>query len=96
MEYLIVWIALCCAVGYWAHTKGRFAFGWGMVSLMLSPLVGGLIVALLPKAGKAALPRDESGQPITSETHVRCPECREVVRRDARKCKHCGSALNPQ
>lgn len=26
---------------------------------------------------------------------VRCPECRELVRGDARKCKHCGSALTP-
>ena len=27
--------------------------------------------------------------------HVRCPECRELVRADARKCKHCGVALTP-
>ncbi|MCU0920185.1 MAG: zinc ribbon domain-containing protein [Burkholderiaceae bacterium] len=26
---------------------------------------------------------------------VRCPDCRELVRGDARKCKHCGSALTP-
>lgn len=32
----------------------------------------------------------------TPETHVRCPDCRELIRRDARKCKHCGSALQPQ
>lgn len=30
------------------------------------------------------------------ETHIRCPECRELVIRDARKCKHCGCALIPQ
>lgn len=32
----------------------------------------------------------------TPDTHVRCPDCRELVRSDARKCKHCGSALIPQ
>lgn len=96
MEYLFVWLALSCAIGYWAHTKGRFAFGWAVVSMMLSPLVGGLIVAVLPKAGKAAIPRDEVGNPITAESHVRCPDCRELVRRDARKCKHCGTSLIPQ
>lgn len=32
----------------------------------------------------------------TLEAHVRCPECRELVIHDARKCKHCGCALIPQ
>ena len=31
----------------------------------------------------------------TPETHVRCPDCRELVRMDARKCKHCGCTLTP-
>jgi len=31
-----------------------------------------------------------------SETHVKCPDCRELVFRDASKCKHCGTALVPQ
>ena len=26
-------------------------------------------------------------------THVRCPDCRELVRFDATKCKHCGAGL---
>lgn len=30
------------------------------------------------------------------ETHVKCPDCRELVLKDARKCKHCGCALLPQ
>lgn len=32
----------------------------------------------------------------TPETHVRCPDCRELVRKDARKCMHCGTGLIPQ
>lgn len=90
------WLFLCGLIAYWAHTKGRFAFGWFVISFMLSPLIGGLIVAILPSVGKAALPRDEAGQLITASTHIRCDYCRELVRRDARKCKHCGSALTPQ
>lgn len=27
---------------------------------------------------------------------VRCPECRELIRFDAKKCKHCGSVVTPQ
>ena len=32
----------------------------------------------------------------TPDTHVKCPDCRELVIKDARKCKHCGTALVPQ
>ena len=34
--------------------------------------------------------------PPTPETHVRCPDCKELVRKEANKCKHCGSKLIPQ
>lgn len=30
------------------------------------------------------------------ETHVKCPDCRELILKDARKCKHCGCNLIPQ
>ena len=36
------------------------------------------------------------GQAGNPETHVKCPDCRELVLSDARKCKHCGCALVPQ
>jgi hypothetical protein len=29
-------------------------------------------------------------------THVKCPDCRELILKDARKCKHCGCNLIPQ
>lgn len=32
----------------------------------------------------------------TPETHVKCPDCRELVLKDARKCRHCGCPLIPQ
>lgn len=32
----------------------------------------------------------------TPETHVKCPDCAELVRREARVCKHCGCRLVPQ
>ena len=30
------------------------------------------------------------------DTHVKCPDCRELVKKDARKCKHCNCSLVPQ
>ena len=29
-------------------------------------------------------------------THVRCPDCKELVLKEARICKHCGCKLIPQ
>jgi len=32
----------------------------------------------------------------TPDTHVKCPDCAELIRREARVCKHCGCRLVPQ
>lgn len=37
---------------------------------------------------------DQRDQP-KPDTHVRCPDCRELVRKDAVVCKHCGCKLIP-
>ena len=39
--------------------------------------------------------RDASSE-ASPDTHVRCPDCRELVLKEARKCKHCGCKLVPQ
>ena len=96
MELFFLWVVFCVLVGVWASKKGRSGVGAFLISLVLSPLVVAIIVALMAPGGDAALPRDELGNPITPETHVHCPDCRELVRKEARKCKHCGSALTPQ
>lgn len=41
------------------------------------------------------LTMNEQYQMATPETHVKCPDCRELVRKDARKCRHCGCDLVP-
>ncbi|WP_425266118.1 zinc ribbon domain-containing protein [Chromobacterium subtsugae] len=65
-----------------AKNRGRSAWWW------LLGWVGVVFVLVLP-----SLKTDpEAPHP---DTHVRCPECRELVRMDARKCKHCGNGLRP-
>lgn len=32
----------------------------------------------------------------TIETHVKCPDCAELIRKEAKVCKHCGLRLTPQ
>lgn len=89
MEIAFLWIALSIACAFLAARRGRSVFGWFLISIFFTPLVGFVFLLVLPS--KAIAP----GHP-TPETHVKCPECRELVLRDARKCKHCGTALIPQ
>lgn len=96
MELVAFWLIGAIVVGVIASNYGRTGFGWFMLSLILSPLICGILVLALGKTGQAAASRDESGERVSPDTHVRCPDCRELVRKDARKCKHCGSALIPQ
>lgn len=85
---------------------------WGLVYLLFCwtfiPAFFGLIEAVVlfsmsdakfqQKYGSSGVILMTASGPTmaTPETHVRCPDCREFVLRDARKCKHCGSALVPQ
>lgn len=96
MGYLFGWLTCSIIVGVAASGRGRSGIAWFFISALISPLFGLILLLVLPKVGAAALLRDVSGEAITPETHVRCPDCRELVRADAKKCKHCGSALVPQ
>lgn len=51
---------------------------------------------LVPMGSPAAMGATGGHVLATPETHVKCPDCRELVLKDARKCKHCGTALVPQ
>jgi len=95
MEVLIVWLVLAVLVGVLAQSRGRTGFGWFMVSVMLSPLLGLLIVLVIENKTATRRMAALVGEMPSDTTHTRCPECREWVRRDARKCKHCGGALQP-
>lgn len=59
-----------------------FAIGWS-IFLALIGLVLDFVLRVINKKPN-------------SETHVKCPDCRELVLCDARKCKHCGCNLIPQ
>lgn len=90
MEIVVIsWIIFSIVAGAIASGKNRSGFGYFLLSLLLSPLIGIILAAALPKIETAA-----AGP--TPETHVKCPDCRELVLKDARKCKHCGCALVPQ
>jgi hypothetical protein len=88
---IFFYILLSIAVGILASNRGRSGFLWFVLSIFLTPLVG-FIFALVSKN----LADDSQNDEPDFSTHVRCPDCRELVLKGARKCKHCGCILVPQ
>lgn len=86
---LIYLFWLGCAFLCWivANSKARTAGIWLLLGLFLGPLAL-LAVGLMPSIARADGP--------TSRTHVKCPDCRELVLKDANICKHCRCKLVPQ
>ena len=95
-----MFVVLISAVIYFIPTANAYsrnhcsAGGIFLLNLFLGWTLLGWILALVWSATGDAKTVDQAAP--SPATHVRCPECRELVLRDARKCKHCGCALIPQ
>lgn len=87
MELFMFWVGVAIACAIVAGNKGRSGFGWFILGMLFS-LMALLIVLVLPSI------KDETDIP-TPDTHVKCPDCAELVKREARVCKHCGCKLVP-
>lgn len=47
MEILVIWFALTVVVGFLAHSRGRSSFLWIALSILTSPLVGGVLLFIM-------------------------------------------------
>ena len=88
MEIVILWFILSCVAGIIASNKGRFGLGYFLLSIFLTPLIG-LLCALAAGKNVAQIEKRQ----IHNAEMRRCPCCAEIVRTQAIKCRHCGSAL---
>lgn len=93
MEYLIIWLAIAGVCAYLASQKGRSALGWFVIGFLLS-FVALIILWVLPSVGFDDAKSQEIARKFgVSSLYRKCPECAELVQREAAKCKHCQAVL---
>jgi hypothetical protein len=82
---IIVWLILCALAATIADTRGRHGWSYFVIAFVFSPLVGILLAALLPPI-QANIEKKQ----IAAGTSRKCPHCAELIKPDAKVCKHCG------
>lgn len=74
----IVWVILCALVAVFAERKGRKGIGYLLLSLFLSPLVGGIVVLCVADKNKKECPFCRKSVAINATV---CPYCnKEIVK----------------
>lgn len=94
MEIFIFWLGLSVAIGVWASNKGRNGFLWFLLGVVISPILAAIFLAVSADLSKPSSKATAIDHP-SPQTHVQCPDCAELVRNEARVCKHCGCKLIP-
>jgi|LauGreDrversion4_2_1035121.scaffolds.fasta_scaffold318553_3 hypothetical protein len=47
MEFFLFWLILSIVAGAYANSKNRSGFGWFLISIILSPIISLIILAIL-------------------------------------------------
>ena len=82
LAFVLIWVLLAGLVGEFAEKKGHSSALWYVFSLVCSPLVGFIVVALLP-----------SGADLAPVWYQPCPNCLKTVRTGTDVCPYCHADL---
>jgi hypothetical protein len=77
--FLVVWTVGAIAASMYAKAKGRDGLPWGLLALVLSPVLALLLLPVSPA---------QAGRGLRA-----CPFSHELVKSTALLCKHCRSPL---
>jgi len=82
---LLLWFGIALLIGSAAAARGRSSVGWFLLSVVLSPLIAGILLIAFPVV--------ETRGAMRSQGKITCPFCAEPIRREAKLCPHCRSTL---
>ncbi|MCW1381511.1 zinc ribbon domain-containing protein [Novosphingobium sp. KCTC 2891] len=86
---LIIWLAFGIAGAVVLTNKGRSGCGGFALGFLLGPI--GLVIALVMNRDHRELEK----QALQSGANRKCPQCAELIKVEARKCRYCGTELSP-
>jgi RNA polymerase subunit RPABC4/transcription elongation factor Spt4 len=88
--WLVIWLVVSVVIGVLASKRGRSGFGWFLLAFIISPLLAGLLLALIENlAPQQSQPETRFLTPVSADTKA-CPRCAETIKKAATVCRFCG------
>lgn len=84
VDFGMVWAVIAIMVGLGAsELKKRSFWAWTVLSLLTGPIAWYFLFFRLPVY-------------VPPEMRMPCPNCRKIIRKDAKVCRYCNKLVNPE